>query len=285
MASWMPLLVEAPAQATLQLTDAPPANVGGKVAHLAVSQPGTQLWHAYFGQSGLKLEEGQAYTLSFWAKSGQSRSVTVYSDIAQDDYHQTGLRQTVELTPNWNRFTFVFTPTNTGSSAARIIFAAGDAVGDVDVAGVTLQRGAAPAVKKPAPSSDTAAVRAILNGKSTADKTPGRGDTRAHRSHPLLGTWQSFHKEEGLTGKEYQRYRFVFEANGNGSLQVATMSADPADPPKSQQTEAFKWDLIEGGPHISIGANVYTWTIDKDGAKQKLTLKNYEGKTYILFRQ
>ena len=112
----------------------------------------------------------------------------------------------------------------------------------------------------------------------------GRGDAKAHRSHPLVGIWQSFHKDVGLTGKEYQRYRFVFDPNGMGALQVTTLTENADAPPKSQQKEKFKWQFVEGGPHVSIGSNVYTWVIEKDGLKQKLTLKNYEGKTYILFR-
>ena len=281
--SWLPLNTEAPAQAMLKIADEPPAAVRGKVAHIAITDPGSQIWHVYFGQEGLSLEEGAVYTLSFWGKSNRNRTLNVHSDVAMGDYHQTGLTQVVALTPDWNKFTFVFTPTNTGSSAGRIIFSAGNASGDVDLAGVALQRGAVLPRPVPAANPDSQATR-NTTGK-TANGATGQGGTRAHRSHPLLGTWQSFHKEVGLTGKEYQRYRFVFEASGNGSLQVATMSADPAAPPKSQQTETFKWDLIEGGPHVTIGSNVYTWTIEKDGEKQKLTLKNYEGKTYILYRQ
>lgn len=288
--SWLPLLTEGAAQGTLKVVDEPPANVEGKVAHVNVTEAGSQMWHAYFGQNGLRLEEGAVYTLSFWAKSKSSRSINVHSDVEGGDYHQTGFRQVVALVPDWNKFTFVFTPTNVGASPGRIIFSVGNAVGDVDIAGVMLQRGAASRIKVPASSPDAQTARVNPSDKAAGSKTAansaaGQGGTRAHRSHPLVGTWQSFHKEEGLTGKEYQRYRFVFDANGTGSLQVAAMSADPAAPPKSQQVEAFKWDLIEGGPHVTIGANVYTWTIEKDGAKQKLTLKNYEGKTYILFRQ
>ncbi len=287
--AWIPLHTEGTAQATLQVADNPPANVGGKVAHISVTEAGS-LWHVYFGQGGLSLEEGGVYTLSFLAKSKSGRSIIVHSDVEGGDYHQTGLRQVVAITPNWNKFTFIFTPTNTGHSAGRIVFSVGDAVGDVDLAGVVLQRGVAAQVKTPASNTDTQTGRVNPSTKTSGGKTApngatGQGTARAHRSHPLLGTWQSYHKEEGLTGKEYQRYRFVFEANGSGSLQVAAMSADPAAPPKSQQNETFKWDLIEGGPHVTIGANVYTWTIEKEGAKQKLTLKNYEGKTYILFRQ
>ena len=287
--AWMPLHTEGTAQATLQVADNPPAGVGGKVAHISVTQAGS-LWHVYFGQGGLSLEEGGVYTLSFLAKSKSGRSIMIHSDVEGGDYHPTGLRQFIALTPNWNKFTFVFTPTNTGNSAGRIVFSVGDAIGDVDLAGVVLQRGATPRIKTPAFSPEPSTARGnaadkISGGKTAANGAAGQGTTRAHRSHPLLGTWQSYHKEEGLTGKEYQRYRFVFEANGAGSLQVAAMSADPAAPPKSQQNETFKWDLIEGGPHVTIGANVYTWTIEKEGAKQKLTLKNYEGKTYILFRQ
>jgi hypothetical protein len=203
------------------------------------------------------------------------------------DYHYTGLDQTLPLTPAWRKFTLVFAPNDMQGSKGRLIFTLGGQTGSVDLADLALQSGAAGPPPPPAPvptlarESFTVAYRPVQAASSDDE----RSDAKAHRSHPLVGIWQSFHKDVGLTGKEYQRYRFVFDPNGMGSLQVTTLTENADAPPKSQQKEAFKWQLVEGGPHVAIGSNVYTWVIEQDGVRQKLTLKNYEGKTYILFRQ
>ena len=44
----------------------PPSGVAGKVLRFKLSKGGDQSWHIQFHQGGLKLEEGQPYTVSFW---------------------------------------------------------------------------------------------------------------------------------------------------------------------------------------------------------------------------
>lgn len=288
VAHWATLNQTSPATGSLQsLPISLPQGAEGNALRLQILTAGASRDDLQFGQEGLKLEPNALHTLSLWARADKSRVISVHTDKVTGEYYQTGLNARLSLTPQWRRYDLAFTPSDTRGQAQRLVFTAGDAVGNVDIAGLTLRQGgnvpsAAPTALLLTPDAFTVAYKAV-QGEAQAGE--GRGGAQARRSHPLVGTWQSFHKDVGLTGKEYQRYRFVFDASGKGSQQVTSLTENVDAPPKSQQTETFRWQLIEGGPHVSIGANVYTWTIEKDGDRQKLTLKNYEGKTYILFRQ
>ena len=287
-AHWTRLSQNAPATGSLQaLPTSLPPGAEGNALRLQTLTTSASRDDMQFGQEGLNLEPNALYTLSLWARADKSRVVSVHTDKVTGEYYQTGLNARLALTPQWRHYDLAFMPSDTRGDAHRLVFTVGEAVGDVDIAGLALRQGgnvpsAAPSALLLTSDAFTVAYKAVQGEGQTGQ---GRGGAQAHRSHPLVGTWQSFHKDVGLTGKEYQRYRFVFDASGKGLQQVTSLTENVDAPPKSQQTEAFKWQLIEGGPHVSIGANVYTWTIDKDGDRQKLTLKNYEGKTYILFRQ
>ncbi len=288
LAHWATLNQTPPATGSLQsLPTSLPSGAEGNALRLQTLTVGAAREDLQFGQEGINLEPNALHTLSLWARADKSRIISVHTDKVTGEYYQTGLNAWLTLTPQWRRYDLAFTPSDTRGEGHRLVFMAGDAVGNVDIAGLTLRQGgnvpsAAPTALLLTSDAFTVAYKAV-QGEAQAGE--GRGGAQAHRSHPLVGTWQSFHKDVGLTGKEYQRYRFVFDASGKGSQQVTSLTENVDAPPKSQQTETFKWQLIEGGPHVSIGANVYTWTIEKDGDRQKLTLKNYEGKTYILFRQ
>ena len=285
---WIPLQTVAPAQGVAQVTGAQASVSGprGKALRVQVSTPGTMPWHVQIGQGGLNLAEDGSYALTFWARSETARRLEVRSDVDGADYHPSGLDQSLTLANLWRKYALVFTVNDTQGNKGRVMFLVGDQAGNVDIADLDLQAvggDAAPAA--PLLLTREAFTVAYVPAQAAVSETTGRGDAKTRRSHPIVGAWQSFHKDVGLTGKEYQRYRFVFDPNGTGSLQMTTLTDDAAAPPKSQQKETFKWQLVEGGPHVTIGSNVYTWDIEKDGTKQKLTLKNYEGKTYILFRQ
>ena len=283
-----------PAEATMQMSGdaALPLAAGSKILHFQIGRVGANVWDVQLLQFNLPLEPEKTYTLSFWGRADRNRAINARTASMSPDAPGSGLDARISLTPEWRKFAYIFTTADTGRDGQEFALHMGDTAGVVEVAGLALQPGAAnttPANTAALPVLSRDAFTIAYKPGVQADEETGRAaGGRAHRSHPLVGTWQSFHKDVGLTGKEYQRYRFVFDPNGSGSLQVTQLTENADAPPKSQQTEPFKWQLIEGGPHVSIGSNVYTWAIEKeskDSPKQKLTLKNYEGKTYILFRQ
>ena len=133
-----------PAEAKLTLPDdaEPPSGVKGRVARLSVSKLGAQNWHLQFHQGGLELVEGEPYTLSFWARADRTRKLPVYTSLDKDDYHHTGLDTAVELTKDWQEVTLRFTATRPLANHNRLTFVLGDALGDIDLAGITLRTGA-----------------------------------------------------------------------------------------------------------------------------------------------
>jgi hypothetical protein len=141
---WNLELNQAPASARMQLPDdlALPSGVAGKALRVAIETLGTQNWHIQLHQAGLDLTEGEPYTVTFWAKADHARPLSVYAAIDQDDWHHIGLDKPVQLTPEWQKFNLAFQAARTLKDHDRLSFVLGDALGTVDLAGITLKPGA-----------------------------------------------------------------------------------------------------------------------------------------------
>ncbi|MBI5690061.1 MAG: hypothetical protein HZC55_08155 [Verrucomicrobia bacterium] len=90
----------------------------------------------------LRLEPGQVYTLSFWARAEAPRSVFVdVSNAGPSNWNPVGFRETLDLTPAWQRVHRVFRTSATIPGAARICFKFGGSPVALALAGLTLRRG------------------------------------------------------------------------------------------------------------------------------------------------
>ncbi len=101
------LQVVAPAAAvrTLLTNGAPD---GSTALEINVTTNDTSTWHVQFYQTGLRLTNGQAYTVRFAARSEEARSVSV--GIMQSGSPWAGLGSgSVTLATNWQDFTVVLT--------------------------------------------------------------------------------------------------------------------------------------------------------------------------------
>jgi hypothetical protein len=147
---WNLELNTAPALAKMELPEdvTPPKGATGKVIRLNVLTLGSQNWHLQFHQADIDLTDGEPYTLTFWAKADRARVLPVYTGVDRDDYHHIGLESTVPLTAEWQRFTLSFTANRTLKDHNRLTFVLGDALGTIDLAGITLQ----PGVENPFPA-------------------------------------------------------------------------------------------------------------------------------------
>jgi hypothetical protein len=67
-----------------------------------------EAWHVQAVQTGLDLQEGKEYTLSYKAKADPARTISVNSMIDIDDWHTIGLAEEVELTKDWKDFSTSF---------------------------------------------------------------------------------------------------------------------------------------------------------------------------------
>lgn len=133
-----------------------PADVKGPILRLRVTKPGDS-WHVQMGQSGLDLRDGETYTVAFWARADRKRALHVSTSLDVDDWHNVGLNSRQNIDTNWRRIQLVFTATGTRKDHNRLVFACGDSEGVVELAGMSLRRGAADALPKEA-SLETATV-------------------------------------------------------------------------------------------------------------------------------
>lgn len=112
------------------------------VSRVTVSAMGSQPWHVQFFQSGLTLKEGEPYTLSFWSRADRNRPLRVAANVTGGDGHGVGLTaDRLSLTRDWRKFNLVFTADQTLENRCRVTFVLGDALGSVDLAGVSLRQG------------------------------------------------------------------------------------------------------------------------------------------------
>ena len=95
-------------------------------------------WHVQAVQTNLDLKDGKTYAIKFKAKSPDVVSITVNAMIDQEDWHQIGLNEEVQLTKEYKDFGFDFTANETVSKKNRISFVLGGSKGTVSLKEVTL---------------------------------------------------------------------------------------------------------------------------------------------------
>jgi hypothetical protein len=117
------------------------ASPDSRAVQIEITQPGQQNWHVQFNQSGLKLEAGRAYTVSFWAKANEPRSIAIAVSQAHDPWENLGLSATPSLTTEWREFRFNFNASQ-NSDRSRIGFSnLGGAGASSLLAGISVRPG------------------------------------------------------------------------------------------------------------------------------------------------
>lgn len=133
----------APARA--ELTIEAPSGEGavpaGRAAHLAIEQLGSESWHLQFHQTGLTLKPGETYTLQFAARASARRRLPVYAGLDQEPWRHVGLDSSVDIGPEWRRYTLVFTASDPVANHNRISFVLGETLGDIWLADLSLRPG------------------------------------------------------------------------------------------------------------------------------------------------
>jgi hypothetical protein len=79
-----------------------------KSLRIAVAQKGKEAWHVQCNQSGLKLQAGRPYTLTFWARADRPLSMSAGVEQAHEPWADLGLAAQADLTTAWKQFRFVF---------------------------------------------------------------------------------------------------------------------------------------------------------------------------------
>ena len=118
-----------------------PDGVKSKPLRIDVTALGLQNWNIQFLHPSLDLTDDEPYTVSFWAKADRVRQLAVTTTLDKADYHSVGLNERVGLSTRWQEFSFVFRASRTAKAHNRLTFIMGDALGRVDLVGITLRPG------------------------------------------------------------------------------------------------------------------------------------------------
>ena len=229
-----------------------PPGVASMVAHFHVKEAGQENWHVQATQTGLDLDQGENYTLSFWARADRSRPLTIVASLDMPDWHRIAPDTSLSLTPEWKKLTLTFTAAHTVPKHSRIVFVLGDATGTVDLADVSLKH---------------EVLRELVVASRPREETP---------RHPLVGSWES-------AGME--RLRFTFNVDGTGSIRSITQGTS-AGVPTARVANAFRWYMNESNPReVVIGKEAYRWSLSRTGATDRLILTDGTGKAHSLLRR
>jgi hypothetical protein len=113
---------------------------GNGARRIAVTKAGDQGWFVQYNQAGLRLRAGVPYTYTFRARSDEPRTVNVNAMQAHAPW-TTLWSEPLDLTTDWQTFTFVFRPSASDDNA-RIGFGdLGNRIGAVEVADLSLRSG------------------------------------------------------------------------------------------------------------------------------------------------
>ncbi len=106
-----------------------------------LQKTGTVTWAFQMNRDGLDLQDGHPYTLSFWARSDLRRTISV--NLWQDQMPRRfgGFTGYANLTPDWQKFTFTFRPTNPDPNHSRLSWNFGNVAGQVQLGEIELFEG------------------------------------------------------------------------------------------------------------------------------------------------
>jgi hypothetical protein len=119
------------------------ASPNAKAVRITLSRSSSSAWHIQFNQAGLKVQAGQPYTLTFWARAEKPLPLSVNLSQAHPPWQPLGLNTPVRLTPEWKPFRFVFEPTQDDANARVLVGDLARQTGTVWLAGVSFRPGGA----------------------------------------------------------------------------------------------------------------------------------------------
>jgi glycosyltransferase involved in cell wall biosynthesis/peptidoglycan/xylan/chitin deacetylase (PgdA/CDA1 family) len=85
---------------------------GGDLVRVSISRAGTKdAWDIQLNQPNLAVQEGNAYTILFLARTDQPRAINIAFSMAHEPWGGLGLYQTIETTAEWQGYSLEFTAT------------------------------------------------------------------------------------------------------------------------------------------------------------------------------
>jgi hypothetical protein len=120
--------------------DAPAELPGARSVCVSVSALGTEYWHVRFEQFQRKFAAERGYRVTLWAKAERPAAVRVSLEQSHQPWHELGMLGTLDLTPQWQRFSLVTRATESDDDA-RLVFDPPMQTGRLWLAGVSLRPG------------------------------------------------------------------------------------------------------------------------------------------------
>ncbi len=108
------------AAATLDVVQANPFD-GQKCARVSISNVTGTGWHIQFKQENLSVQAGKAYTVRFAARADQPATIWAYTMRNLDPWTWYGA-QLIDLTPQWQEFTYTFIAPEDNADFVRFAF-------------------------------------------------------------------------------------------------------------------------------------------------------------------
>ncbi|MEW6357145.1 MAG: carbohydrate binding domain-containing protein [Planctomycetota bacterium] len=121
-----------------EANDTPKSLPGAKALRLEVTKPGTQGWHVRLEQHNFKVQTGQPYALTFWAKADKPCKVSLAIARSREPWMDLGFQHQVSLTNQWQSLHFV-TRFKQNEDDARLVIIPPAESGSYCLAGASLR--------------------------------------------------------------------------------------------------------------------------------------------------
>jgi len=243
-------------------------------------------YYVKVSQSKLSCEKGMPYTVSFWAKADEERTVMFYMDKAYGD-DRTLARSDISLTTDWRHFTVTLTP-NDSDDNVRFGFSNLEAqTGSVWFADVSMKPRYGPEMLDTEMIDDTGKLKfpwyleknksTYGNATYTASETPdGNPAVCVNVSEAYLESelYKLKVNHRDLQFKPNQSYILTFWAKGDNAQTIYPYIAMSQSP----------WSVIGKGPKLELTTEWKQYTVElKNSANDeiigRLCFSDFGGKT------
>jgi hypothetical protein len=116
-------------------------DTGGRAVRVTTQRAGGVPWSLQFHQTGLDLENGASYTLSFRARSDAARTIVAHARMDQAPWAMVGLTQSLELNTRWQDFSMSFMAAGSVPEHTRISFDFQNQLGQFEFTKMSLRSG------------------------------------------------------------------------------------------------------------------------------------------------
>jgi len=109
--------IERDAETLVQCTPQSGGPQGTAFLRIVVEKKGTVPWRPQISHPGVAVRKNHAYTLSCYLRADRTRSLSLNCMMAHEPWERLGFSTTVQLSPEWKEYRFVFLPDRDDANA------------------------------------------------------------------------------------------------------------------------------------------------------------------------